>query len=224
MSSVDQAISIAPQSPTASTALMSRFKIAWPIRRGSSRTGIGRGPVQAAFDVLVEALAGEFNALIDKLRQIGAGNLGLNFAGKLQNLADQHFEPLDAGGDFGHELQRSGLLGDVAGEHGGVEFDAAERIANLVGHSRGHFTEGGETFAAFELAIFFGEFVPQRLDGLLKLGVRILELLGQVTVDADDAAEFFDACSVGGDCVHWSTVACRGRLWRCRRRPWRRLR
>ena len=125
--------------------------------------------------------------------------LRLNLARKLQHLAD---EPLPAASRRAEILLTScsepGCSANILRQHRSVKLDSTQRIADFVRHPRRHLAQRGQPLAALQLAVLFGQFVPQRLNRLLKLRVRLLQLFRQIAVDADDAAQFLDPCRVGG--------------------------
>jgi hypothetical protein len=116
----------------------------------------------------------------------------------VQHLAHERFEALHAGGNLAYELQRLRLLRDILRQQRRVQLDAAERVADLVGHARGHLAQRSQPVAPLELAVLFGQLAAEGFDGLLELVVRLLQPVGHLAVRHDDPPQLFDPLGGGG--------------------------
>ncbi len=55
--------------------------------------------------------------------------------------------------------QRVGAVGDVLGQQRGVKLDAAQRVADFVGHARRHLAQGGQAVLPLQQAVLFAQFL-----------------------------------------------------------------
>ena len=120
----------------------------------------------------------------------------LDFAGEMQDLADQRFQVFDAAGDFANQLQRILFVGYIFRQQRCVKLNAAQRITNFVRHAGGHFAQRGQTVFAFQLLVLLAQFLTKGKNRLRELIVRLLKLLGDLVVLLDNLPQLIHAARV----------------------------
>ena len=138
-----------PPAAAASAALRTRFHTTWRSFAGSARIGERLVDVARELDV-GERLVGarDLEGLADEDAEIEVDGLARPRVRVVEQVADQHVEPLDLAVDDRH--QRAVVLGGLRARHSSSiepEIDG-ERIADLVGDAGGELADGGEPLGA----------------------------------------------------------------------------